>query len=262
MDRHASPDDRGGDRPTRPPPGATPRRGAPASARRPRPALAWVVRLALGLTLVAACLGVWRDRVDWEAIRSLMPDEPFAVTLRRRGYEDAAGSWHAALSVRGRFSTRAVVDLGRQLDEAGLRPGDLVVWSSGGGDLSQGMLVGRELRRRGLYTAVGTLDDGGAYAASGCASSCVLAYAGGAQRFAVAGSWLGVHQFAQVGRGGGDPLGRAQSVVADILSYLDDMGVSSKLLEIASKVPPTGVHWLSDEEVGATGVATVSVPSL
>ena len=48
-----------------------------------------------------------------------------------------------------------------ELDEAQLKPGDLVLISSPGGDLGQSVIMGEFIRARGLVTAVGTTDAGG-----------------------------------------------------------------------------------------------------
>ena len=113
----------------------------------------------------------------------------------------AARRW----SCSGKIGPAAASWFRERLDEAGLKPGDLVLLSSPGGDLGQSVIMGEIIRARGLVTAVGTTDASGQIRPGSCASACVFVYAGGTVRYGVAGSRLGVHRFTTQGPGAAIP---------------------------------------------------------
>jgi hypothetical protein len=148
---------------------------------------------------------------------------------------------HAALAVTGKIGPAAAVWFRSQLDQAGLAAGDVVVFSSPGGDVGQAVIIGEVIHARGLATAVGVVDAAGRLRPSYCASACVLAYAGGNVRLGVTGSLLGVHRFTTEASGR-DLVADTQRTAGFILGYLTRMGVSSALLEAMSATAE--IRWL------------------
>jgi hypothetical protein len=136
-------------------------------------------------------------------------------------------------------------------------PGTALYFDSPGGVLGAGLELGRLIRRAGLNTYV-------APQGNGCYSACVYAFAGGWVRTYDGRAPLGVHQF----RGGRDTASSAQTALARIAGYLDEMGVDHRLLEAASLVPPERIsalpvqvarEWRLDNSQAASNVAEQSL---
>jgi hypothetical protein len=99
---------------------------------------------------------------------------------------------------------------------------------SPGGDLEAAMELGRLIRLREVQTQG---EPGGS-----CASACVWAFAGGRDRFyQFWGGPLLVHRFD--GPNGDHGEATAQSEVARISSYPDEMGLDHQLLELSLETP-------------------------
>ena len=158
---------------------------------------------------------------------------------------DGEGRVRAALAIRGTIGVASASWLREQLDEARLAAGDVVLLSSPGGNLDQALIMGEIIRARGLATAVGTADRSGRITRSFCASACVLVYAGGAPRYGIEGSALGVHRFTS-SVPGRDPIADAQRISGRILGYMSKMGVSSAVVEAMSAT--RDIRWLEPAE--------------
>jgi hypothetical protein len=149
------------------------------------------------------------------------------------------------LAVSGTIGPAAATWFRSQLDDAKLRSGDTVAFSSPGGDVDQAIIIGEVIRSRGLKTAVATVDAEGRLRPAYCASACVLAYAGGTVRIGVAGSTLGVHRFRTEGAGR-DPVAETQRTTGMILGYMTRMGVASSIMEVMSAT--ADIRWLSPQQ--------------
>lgn len=169
---------------------------------------------------------------------------------------DLDGRRRTALALRGRIGPAAASWFRERLEEAHLKTGDLVLMSSPGGDLGQSVIMGEVIRARGLVTAVGTADTSGQIRPGSCASACVFVYAGGATRYGIDGSRLGVHRFTTSATGGGDPVADTQRVTGLVLSYLKRMGVSASLVEAMSVT--SDVRWLDSREATAMNLVTAT----
>src|SRR5690242_17924678 len=153
----------------------------------------------------------WRDlsRPDaWDYWKDLYSAPSMTSTVVDN--VDLDGRRRNAIVLRGKIGLAAASWFREQLDEARLKPGDLVLLSSPGGDLGQSVIMGEVIRARGLVTAVGTIDSAGQIRPGSCASACVFVYAGGTVRYDIAGSRLGVHRFTTRGEGSGDPVADTQ----------------------------------------------------
>lgn len=149
------------------------------------------------------------------------------------------------LAVSGTIGPAAAGWFRSQLDDARLRSGDIVAFSSPGGDVDQAIIIGEALRARGLKVAVATFDADGRMRPSYCASACVLAFAGGTVRIGVPGSALGVHRFTTEGSGR-DPVAETQRTAGLILGFMTRMGVSSSFMEAMSATD--SIRWLSPQQ--------------
>ena len=167
---------------------------------------------------------------------------------------DLDGRRRTALAVRGRIGPAAASWFRERVEEARLKPGDLVLLSSPGGDLSQSVIMGEFIRAHGLVTAVGTSDVAGQIRPGSCASACVFVYAGGTVRYDIAGSRLGVHRFTSRGGGSGDPVADTQRITGLVLSYLKRMGISASLVEEMSRT--SDIRWLDARDAAAMNLVT------
>jgi len=166
------------------------------------------------------------------------------------------GRRRTALVVRGRIGPAAASLFRERVDEARLKPGDLVLLSSPGGDLGQSVIMGEIIRAHGLVTAVGTTDAAGQIRPASCASACVFVYAGGTARYDIGGSRLGVHRFTTRGGNSDDPVADTQRVTGLVLSYLKRMGVSASLVEEMSRT--SDIRWLDSREATAMNLVTAA----
>jgi hypothetical protein len=237
--------------------------GTPPSApTKRRPAWSgYVVRNKLSaLIFVVICLSVgirmYRDLSTpdaWAYWKDQYFEPSMTSSLTTIPSFDGSGGHVRALIVHGRIGPAAASWFRDRLDEAHLKPGDVVLLSSPGGNLDQAIIVGEIIRSHGLDTAVGTIDGSGDVAPSYCASACVLVFAAGKSRFGVAGSRLGVHRFVTT-RPADDPVAEAQRTAGALLNYFTRMGVSPAVLEAMAA---TGdIRWLSAKEAEAMKLVT------
>ncbi len=166
---------------------------------------------------------------------------------------DLGKSGRKALAITGKIGSASATWFREQLDQAKLQPGDIVLMSSPGGNLSQSMIMGEVIRARGLSTAVGTADADGRIKPAYCASACVTAYAGGKVRIGIEGSRLGVHRFTSP-RQGEDPVASTQRTMGFVLSYMTKMGVSSSVVEAMSGTEK--IRWLTGGEATSMNLVT------
>jgi hypothetical protein len=164
-----------------------------------------------------------------------------------------SGRSRPALGISGKIGAATASWFRDRLDEAHLVAGDVVLMSSPGGDLDQGMIMGEVIRSRGLATAVGAADATGHVTPSYCASACVLVYAGGKPRIGIEGSTLGVHRFV-TSTPGRDPVADTQRTAGMVLRYMTKMGVSSSIVEAMSETKD--VRWLGAKEASAMNLIT------
>jgi len=167
---------------------------------------------------------------------------------------DLDGRRRTALVLRGQIGPAAGSWFRERLDEAKLKPGDLVLLSSPGGNLIQSMIMGENIRNHGLVTAVGTIDSAGRIRPGSCASACVTAFAGGTVRYDIAGSRLGVHRFTSRGGGSGDAVADTQRTTGAMLAYLKRMGISASLVELMSST--SDIRWLDARQASETNLVT------
>ena len=187
---------------------------------------------------------LWRDQfISSSLTASVVQPAPSAFDSR------------AVLAVSGKIGPAAAPWFRKELDNAGLRPGDTVAFSSPGGSVDQAIIMGEEIRLRGLKTAVAAFDAEGRMRAASCASACVLSYAGGVVRFGVPSSRLGVHRFTSKGASD-DPVADTQRMGGLILRYMRRMGVDSSIVEMMSATEE--VRWLTQQQTAETKL--VSAP--
>lgn len=152
--------------------------------------------------------------------------------------------------------------------------------NSRGGNLMGGVKLGIVIRKSGANTVVSgsaikeIYDDGtrlvdfGKVIQSECSSACVFAFFGGISRYASYNSpsykigfqnigRLGVHQFydkVSIAKPNALQLTaedriKDQKIIAVLLGFLSEMGVSSEILRIGSRTHPKKIHYLTEDEL-------------
>jgi hypothetical protein len=166
---------------------------------------------------------------------------------------DGSGQSHRALAIHGTIGAAGASWLRAEIDDNHLAPGDVILLSSGGGEINQAMLMGEIIRAHGLVTAVGTAEASGKVQPSYCASACPLVFAGGKIRYGVQRSLLGVHRFITPSPVS-DPVAETQRATGMIVGYMTKMGVSSAVVEQMSQT--SEVRWLDPNDAQAMNLIT------
>lgn len=137
--------------------------------------------------------------------------------------------------------------------------------NSTGGNLEAGIGIGRQIRRYGLWTDVGSLVLEPPEPSQplvprkrvigSCLSAATMIYLGGRLRFFSEGSRFGVHRFSFK-----DPLpehtGKSQELSAKIASFVSDMGVCLEFLEVSSATDSKDINLLDEQRLKELRVIT------
>jgi hypothetical protein len=174
------------------------------------------------------------------------PEAPMAITVVPRS-DSGVFRDTALVYLDGRIDPGAPERLSRVLDGVG---GKIAVWlNSPGGNLFAGMQLGRIIRQHGASTHIidhRTLRPGECY------SACSLTFLGGVYRFNDNAGRYGVHR-ASLGPGP-DDVDRGQDFSSAVGSYLREMGVDTRLLDLWQKARPDEMYVLSGREAEDLGV--------
>jgi hypothetical protein len=169
------------------------------------------------------------DRLRWEAIEV-----------------DGA----AALLLTGRIEAGDGARFADHLDGLPELPATVALHSPGG-SVRDALEIGRRLRAEGMAARVA--------AGAACFSACPYILAGGVEREVSLRAMVGVHQH-YFGESTVLPAFLAvediQRGQAEVMSYLDEMGVSPLLVAKAMQTPPEDIYILVREELEELGVAT------
>jgi len=125
-----------------------------------------------------------------------------------------------------------------------------VTFDSPGGSPYKAMDLGRLIRRYGLATVQ--------IRSTECASACALAFMGGSTRAAMAGS-IGVHRSSFSDTSAmpvDDAVSSVQLLTADIIAYMNEMGVDPSLLQLALQYGSDDIRYLSSSEMQRYRVVT------
>lgn len=110
----------------------------------------------------------------------------------------------------------------------------LVVLDSPGGVLGEALLIGGEVRRRGINTLVGPNRS--------CASACAVVFLSGRTKFMGKGASVGLHSASRLD-------GRADAEATQVMaSYLSGVGVPGSILKRMASTKPTEIRWLTRSE--------------
>jgi len=127
----------------------------------------------------------------------------------------------------------------------------LVTFNSPGGNVSKAMELGRLIRSYRL----GTIQ----FRGSDCSSACSLAFMGGIQRLADAGS-IGVHKasYSDSSRfSTEEAVSHVQAITAEVIMYMGEMGVDPALLQLSLQYDSDDIRYLSRSEMEKYRVVTI-----
>lgn len=131
------------------------------------------------------------------------------------------------------------------------------IWlNSPGGSVADALGIGRQLRARGIATAM----DPDAV----CLSACPYILMGGTARHVSSGAWVGVHQH-YYGQNIVQPAFMAvediQRSQAEVIGYFDEMGIDPLLMRHSLATPPDEIYILVEDELTTYGIATEILPA-
>ena len=146
--------------------------------------------------------------------------------------------------LNGQIDPNASVRLYRALDGV---DGKILVWlNSPGGNLFAGMELGRILRLRSAWTYI---IDSRTLLPGECYSACGLAFLGGVRRFSDHGARYGVHRASLRASPSTGARDLAPELSAAISSYIQQMGVDVRLLDLWKRAAPDEMYVLSRQEL-------------
>ncbi len=164
------------------------------------------------------------------------------VTIERLPIENAS----PILLLKGDFTpTDNPEMLAKEVATSGAK---VITFNSDGGNVVMAMAYGRMIRSLGLSTLQ--------LRSSQCASACALAFVGGATRQAEPGA-IGVHQSSfspDKEIEGRTAVAAVQALTAQIMTYLLEMDVDPKLLQLSLSVPSDDMRYLTASEMQNFGV--------
>lgn len=158
------------------------------------------------------------------------------------------------LLVKGKFTSSDDPQvLAREVSASGAK---VVTFDSPGGNVVAAMAVGRTIRSLGLSTFQ--------LRAAECASACTLTFVGGVVRQAEPGA-IGVHQSSfssDANLDSHEAVTAVQSMTAEIMTYLIEMDVDPKLLQLSLSVPSDDMRYLTASEMRGYRVTLGSLEHL
>ena len=181
-------------------------------------------------------------------------------------FRDGSTAVVARGAIDGNESARLLAFLAEAAASGGV-PRTLVI-SSPGGNMVSALRLGLTLRQLGIRTVVGSIVQDAigqrSLAAGQCHSACVLVLMGGVNRVVVPGSRVGVHspEVLLVSEGhayrvdGTITRIMVQGTEPILRSYARRMGVSPAVIDVAHRVPHTGIRTLSASELAHYGLVT------
>lgn len=130
----------------------------------------------------------------------------------------------------------------------------IVTFESNGGNVVAAMAFGRTIRALGVNTIQ--------LRSHQCASACTLAFLGGVIRSAEPGA-IGVHRasFSQDIIDGHVAVAAVQAMTAQIMTYMIEMGVDPRLLQLSLSVASDDMRYLTASEMAEYKVTTSNAPA-
>lgn len=183
--------------------------------------------------------------------------EAMAFTFTQEDYRSQGFGLRQTVYADGVITPGTAVRLQAFLDAHKVIPGSTVEFNSPGGNLAEGMRIGRLIRKRGLSTDVGQQNS--ERKMSGCFSACTLAFLGGEQRyFPSSRAQFGVHRFYVPGNtmSGDEALDVSQTQSGEISEYVNFMGVKPGFISEINKASAQQMNILSQDVMFDLGILT------
>jgi hypothetical protein len=120
--------------------------------------------------------------------------------------------------------------------------GSYVLFSSKGGMLDSGILMGKRIREAKFNTIIGNTE----YSSADCLSACAYAFFGGVTRKLPSTAHLGLHHYyskTQI-----IDLEQQQKINQSLLKYLEAMGIDPRLLEYANSAKSTNMTYITERQ--------------
>lgn len=178
----------------------------------------------------------------------ILPDHPVPEQLEVRLLE--TGESDGKLLLNGMIANGDAARLSRWMESLEQEPTGFVL-NSPGGDVNEALQIGRMLRATELPVVVS--------ANAFCFSACPYILAGGLERVVSRRATVGVHQH-YFGENTYLPaflmVSDIQSGQAQVMTYLDEMGIDPLLMAKALITPPDDIYVLVPEELEAFDLAT------
>lgn len=143
--------------------------------------------------------------------------------------------------VKGEFVQGDALEFERKI--MGLTRG-LVVLSSPGGSVTEGLGIGAAVRTSGLATMT----------ADQCASACALVWLSGIRRYFNEGARIGFHAAYKIRDGKPVETGMAN---AEIGSFLTHLGLNREAIRFVASAPPNGMRWMTLEDAHRLNISVI-----
>ncbi len=139
-------------------------------------------------------------------------------------------------------------------------PGAMIDFNSPGGNLQEGLQIGRLIRKRNLQTNI--FQQGAEHKPDqlkgSCYSACSIAFLGGIVRYAPANTAFGVHRFAipQNTLTGDQALDASQIQSSQIAEYINFMGIQPGFISEMNLASSNDINILSQQKLTALRIIT------
>ena len=120
--------------------------------------------------------------------------------------------------------------------------GTYVLFSSKGGMLDSGLMIGKRIREAKFNTIIGNTE----FSSADCLSSCAYAFFGGVKRKIPTTGHLGLHHYyskTQI-----IDVEQQQRINQSLSRYLESMGIDPRLLEYANSAKSTNMTYITERQ--------------
>lgn len=120
--------------------------------------------------------------------------------------------------------------------------GTYVLFSSKGGMLDSGLMIGKRIREAKFNTIIGNTE----FSSADCLSACAYAFFGGVKRKIPTTGHLGLHHYyskTQI-----IDVEQQQRINQSLTRYLESMGIDARLLEYANSAKSTNMTYITERQ--------------
>jgi hypothetical protein len=120
--------------------------------------------------------------------------------------------------------------------------GTYVLFSSKGGMLDSGLMIGKRIREAKFNTIIGNTE----FSSADCLSACAYAFFGGVKRKIPTTGHLGLHHYyskTQI-----IDVEQQQRINQSLTKYLESMGIDPRLLDYANSAKSTNITYITERQ--------------